>query len=126
MLSVYAGTVWENLTAREELHRDLLPPAVHPWANYLNAPNRPFILAMIGLLSLLVLRRFRPAAILGLIYLYYASMIGFTKWQGSRLFYPGLAAEAILIAAFLCLSAKKIAGFLKNRTRRANRSGVSI
>ncbi|MBI5267108.1 MAG: YfhO family protein [candidate division Zixibacteria bacterium] len=118
MFSVYQDVVWENLTAREELHRDILAPAVLPWANYLNSPNRPFILAMIGLLALVVLRRFRPAAIFGLIYLYYTSMIGFTKWQGSRLFYPGLVAEAVLAAVAIVVAVRALVGLAKTVEQR--------
>lgn len=118
MFSVYTKVVWENLKAREELHLGILPPHVHPWANYLNTANRPFIFAVFGFLALLVLRRFRPAAILGLIYLYYASMIGFTKWQGSRLFYPGLAAEAVLGAVALVFGVRAIASLVRSADRR--------
>jgi hypothetical protein len=123
MLSVYSGVVWENLTAKDELNRDILPLTARSWADYLdpphrpNAPNRPFVFAMIGLIGLLALRRFRPAAIFGLIYLYFASMIGFTKWQGSRLFHPGLVAEAVLGAVALVFIFRGIVELLKAADR---------
>ncbi len=55
-------------------------------------------LSLVGLAALLWKRRFAGAVILGMLFLYFAAIIGFTKWQGSRLFYPALIPGAILCA----------------------------
>jgi hypothetical protein len=103
----YFALAWTNLNEISHFHRVSLPkfnPITIPWErkiksnkwNYLN-----FYLSMMGLALLLLSRRWRAFGILALIYFYYASMIGFTRWQGSRLFFPGQVAWAILIAVAL-------------------------
>lgn len=107
MLKTYLGLVWINLNEINHFHRILLPkynPNTVPWGHKIrdkgwNKIN--FYLSMAGLLILLAARRFRAFIILGAVYFYYASMIGFTQWQGSRLFFPGQIAWAILIAVVL-------------------------
>ena len=48
---------------------------------------------------------FRVAVIIGGLYAYYAVMIGFFRWQGSRYFFPGQIAWSILIAIVLVFAA---------------------
>jgi len=104
MLKTYLRLVWINLNEINHFHRALLPnynPKTIPWGheikqkgwNYVN-----FYLSMAGLLLLLVTRRFRTFVVLGLVYFYYAAMIAFSHWQGSRMFFPGQIAWAVLIA----------------------------
>jgi hypothetical protein len=68
-----------------------------------------FWLSMAGFAVLLLMRRWRAFVYLGTLYLYFTLMIGFTRWQGSRLFYPGQIAWAIVIG-WLIVSVVAIAG----------------
>lgn len=107
MLVTYFGLVWENLNRVGNYHRYLIPKynlTTVGWEwkirnsgwNYMN-----FCVSMLGLLILLLTRQYRAFFVLGLVYFYYAAMIGFTQWQSSRLFFPGQIAWAILIAVVL-------------------------
>jgi hypothetical protein len=111
MVRVYAHQTWENLTERDYLHLDLLPKLSQATLARIGIFNRghAFVwLSLAGLAALIWKRRFTPALILGLLFLYYASMIGFTKWQGSRLFYPGLIPGAVLCAMALVTVTRSI------------------
>ena len=103
----YLMLTWENVNEINYLHRHLLPKYKRwmigaeyvikdHWLNYLN-----FVLSVIGLGILLWQRRFRIAVVLGSVYFYYVAMVGFTRWQGSRLFFPAQIAFAVLIAVTL-------------------------
>ena len=106
-VKTYLLLTWENVNEINYLHRHLLPKYKR-WMiraeyvikdyrlNYLN-----FVLSMIGLGILLWQRRFKIAVVLGSVYFYYVAMVGFTRWQGSRLFLPAQIAWAVLIAVTL-------------------------
>jgi 4-amino-4-deoxy-L-arabinose transferase-like glycosyltransferase len=100
----YRMLVWDNLNRISYLHRQLLPAAnevtiplemklMESPIHYLN-----FALSMIGFILLLYTRKFRVAGVLATIFLYYAAMLGFYRWQYSRHFFPGQIACAVLIA----------------------------
>ncbi len=103
----YVLLVWENLTEISYLHRVLIPdlyyilvPLEHKIIdNGLNLIC--FFLSLIGFVILIIRHRYRIAVILGTVYVYYASMIGFFRWQGSRYFFPGQIAWDILVAVSL-------------------------
>jgi 4-amino-4-deoxy-L-arabinose transferase-like glycosyltransferase len=107
MMKAYLSLIWENLNDIDYIHRALLPEfkaATIGWEYkikglYLNYAS--FVLSMIGLLILLVTRRYKAFVVLGSVYVYYALMIGFGRWQGSRLFLPGQVAWTILIGVVL-------------------------
>lgn len=111
-LKVYLSLIWENLNATNQLYGAQLPitgpraQAVIGWWEKIHYLN--FWLSMAGLMLMLGQRHWRPLIFLGLTYGYFAAMIGFTRWQGSRLFYPGQIAWSIIIA-FLIVT---IAGWL--------------
>ncbi|MEW5995389.1 MAG: glycosyltransferase family 39 protein, partial [Candidatus Zixiibacteriota bacterium] len=107
MVSTYLSVAWRNVTDINYLHRVNLPDfnsTLIPWEhrvkqwglNYLN-----FIVSMIGLVILGVRRNWRACLVLGVIFFYYAAMVGASQWQGSRLFFPGQIAAAILIAVVI-------------------------
>ncbi len=104
MVRTYLSLDWENLNEISYLHRTLVPKydnttiPMEIWImghglNYVN-----FILSMLGLIILFATRRARIAIILGIIYFYYASLLGAYRWQYSRHFLPGQIAWSILIA----------------------------
>jgi 4-amino-4-deoxy-L-arabinose transferase-like glycosyltransferase len=65
-----------------------------------------FILSIAGIILFLIRRHWRALLLLGSIYLYFIIMIGFTQWQGSRLFYPGQIAGLIIIAHLMVWAAQ--------------------
>lgn len=125
----YLSLVWANLNQISLYHRLLVPefngvtiPLEHLLErfrlNYLC-----FVASILGTVILVWKRQYRAAAVLGIIYLYYVSSIGFFRWQGSRYFFPGQTAWAVLVAVVLV--------FLGNAARRglrqlAVRLGLSV
>lgn len=107
VLSAYLSLCWENVNEINHFNRALLPewkPKVIPWEqyqvdHYLNYIG--FIVSMIGLCVLAIRRKFRAVLLLGLTLFYFAAMIGFTRWQGSRLFFPAQIATTSLASVFL-------------------------
>ncbi len=110
----YLSVMWENLNEICLLHRQLVPEydAVtilleeYIRGHYLNYAN--FILSMTGLTLLLWRRRWWVAVVLGGIYVYYAALGGFFRWQYTRHFMPGQIAWAILIAIVLVTIARLV------------------
>jgi len=107
VLSAYWTLTWENLNEICSFHRILIPEysgTMIRWEhkikdndiNYLN-----FYISMLGILILIFTRRYFSALVLGSLYFYYVFLIGFTRWQGSRLFFPGQIAWSILIAVVI-------------------------
>jgi len=106
MISQYFTLIWRNLNATSFYHKLLFSDFVFPAKinsgikrldlNYLN-----FWLSITGIILLFVKKKYGAAFLLGGVYLYYALMIGFTRWQGSRLFFPGQIAWSILISIVL-------------------------
>jgi 4-amino-4-deoxy-L-arabinose transferase-like glycosyltransferase len=104
MLKTFLTIAWENLNAFSFYHRVLLPD-YKAWAipleykiENMGLNHISFYLSMLGLAILIITRQYRGAIILASVYFYYAGMIGFYRWQGSRLFFPGQIADLILIS----------------------------
>ena len=103
VLGAYFSLTWENLMAVNTLNRILFPELKAEMIKFEYfwrkepVKHSCFILSMIGLITLLCKRKYKIALILGIVYFYCASTIGFTRWQGSRLFFPGQIAWSILI-----------------------------
>jgi hypothetical protein len=103
-LRAYGRMVWENLTATNQLFRAQLPKykwTIAGWLDWYENRHLNQIVVWMSLAGagiLLWQRRWRAVLILTLIFAYCAATIGVTQWQGSRLFYPGQIAWAILIA----------------------------
>lgn len=107
VLCAYFSLAWENINATNRLNRALFPVSkldiilfeefqLEHYLNYLG-----FILSITGLCVLAVRRQFRAALLLGLTFFYFAAMVGFTRWQGSRLFFPAQIATTSLAAVCL-------------------------
>jgi len=103
----YLIVMWDNLNAINVLHRYLIPEynnvtipleeaIMNSWIKYIYLAA-----SMLGFTALLCQRQFFAAVVLGNIFLYYALMLGFYRWQYSRHFLPGQIAGSILIAFFL-------------------------
>jgi len=56
----------------------------------------PLILSLIGLTILIFRHQYYAAFVLGLTFFYYVVLVGFGRWQGSRLFYPAQISWAVL------------------------------
>ncbi len=113
MASAYLRTVWENLTQRDYLHEDLLsksPPSTLLVVRLVNWGQAWIWLSLAGIFALLLSRHFGPAILLGSGFLYYATMIGFTRFQGSRLFHPGFIFGALLSATALVVTLRLARG----------------
>jgi hypothetical protein len=67
-----------------------------------------FILSISGFAVIAAFRRWQLFMPLGFLYAYSALMLGFTRWQGSRLFHPGKIAESIVIAFIIITILKGI------------------
>lgn len=104
MMITYFNLVWENMNSFNELYRVQMPKYIiflmdsFYWLRDRGYYYLGFALSMIGFTLILALRRWPMLIFLGLVYSYSAMMIGFTRWQGSRLFHPGQIAQSILIA----------------------------
>jgi len=101
VIAAYWSLVWENVCDKDYLSVDLMPHTSSLSRTLLDWCNRgrSFIwLALTGLFLLLITRRVKPALILTIGMLYFAVMTGSFKWQGSRIFHPGLIPGAILCA----------------------------
>ena len=107
MAITYLDFTWKNVNEINQFHRHLIPQ----FNNKLVPMERRirdsglnklcFVLSVVGLGLLLFKGQYWCALVLGSVYFYYASLIGFTRWQGSRLFLPGQIAWAILVAVVL-------------------------
>jgi hypothetical protein len=106
---VYRGLVWENLTIPNELFVAQLPQyrwpvrASEKWYIDHHLNTLAVWLTLAGLAALLICRKWQAFIFLGLTYAYFAAMIGFTRWQGSRLFYPGQIAWSVIIAFLIVM-----------------------
>jgi len=120
VLSTYVDLLWQNINEISYLHRLVIPelnattiPIEYwykdRWLNYLS-----FTLTMIGLVILICTARYRPAIILGLVYVYFIPLSGFAAHQGSRIFLPAQTASAILIAVVLVTPIKGITRLMKS------------
>ena len=118
-IKAYVKLVGENLFAICDYHRLLLTESKGKMVRYeylfrkykLNFLN--FFLSISGLIILFGTRRLYPAIVLGSVYFYYILLIGFTRWQGSRLFFPGQIAAVILIAVTLIFITRQIIKILR-------------
>ncbi|SYZ72622.1 membrane hypothetical protein [Candidatus Zixiibacteriota bacterium] len=103
----YAKLIWQNINEPNYLQRAQLPnygQRAIAWGPIFGKEVARYFDVSVSILGLLILagyRLLRPFLILGTTYFYYAAMIGFTQFQGSRLFFPSLAASAIIIAIVL-------------------------
>ncbi|MCP4569506.1 MAG: phospholipid carrier-dependent glycosyltransferase [FCB group bacterium] len=110
MIDVYRALIWENLNTSNELYRSQLPAYKWPIVAKMNwLRERSFFylcfwLCMGGFFLMVLLRKWRLLMVTGIIYIYFAMMIGFTQWQGSRLFYPGQIAWTIVISFFIIMT----------------------
>jgi hypothetical protein len=110
MWRVYRNLVWENMTIPNELFVAQLPQyrwpvrASEKWYIDHHLNTLAVWLTLAGMAALLIFRQWQAVIFLGLTYVYFASMIGFAHWQGSRLFYPGQIAWSVIIA-FLVVKA---------------------
>ena len=106
----YLGLVWENVNSINEIYRLQLPQQsfyildrmywlLNHKLNFLN-----FWLSMVGFMFMLVRRRWRAFLFLGMLYLYFVLMVGFTQWQGSRLFFPAQISWSVAVAVSLVVA----------------------
>ncbi|MCK5126905.1 MAG: glycosyltransferase family 39 protein [candidate division Zixibacteria bacterium] len=104
MLKTYWNLVWDNVTAVNELYRAQLPLYKFSimntmyWYRGESYNLAHIVFSIIGMIILVLTQRWRVLVFLGVIFFYFAVLIGFTQWQGSRLFYPALLAEVVLFA----------------------------
>lgn len=109
MLKTYRHLVWQNMNESNELVRVQMPNYQWRFLNkmyWLRSHSLhllPFWITIAGFLLMLVTGRWRATVFLGLYYVYIASMMGFTEWQGSRLFFPAQGASLIASAYTLVM-----------------------
>ncbi len=127
MIDTHLDLVWENLNSVNEFYRIQLPKYEYQilgkmnWLRDRSLYYLGFLVSMAGFLILLLCRKWRAFIMLGLIYLYFALMIGCTRWQGSRLFYPGQIAWAIVIAFLMVMLVKWVMAAVKYTVERIRR-----
>ncbi|MEZ5360055.1 MAG: glycosyltransferase family 39 protein [Candidatus Zixiibacteriota bacterium] len=103
MMSVYFGLTWENLTATNELYFTQCPTYKYDidsgvlWYKAHSLNFLSFWLSICGLALMILLRRWRLFFFTAGLFVYFAGLIGFTQFQGSRLFFPGQVACFISI-----------------------------
>ncbi|UCD18250.1 MAG: glycosyltransferase family 39 protein [Candidatus Zixiibacteriota bacterium] len=106
-VGTYLTIIGANILAYEDNYHFRLPdfrPRLNQYTKlcrrlYVNEIY--FILTLFGFISLVHRREVFAAVLLGLIYLYFAALSGFTYWQGSRIFYPAQLSWAFAIAVVL-------------------------
>lgn len=114
MLRTYVRLVWQNMNESNELVRVQLPEYKWQilekmyWLRDQKLHLLPFWLTIAGFLLMLVVGKWRAFVFLGLYYAYFVSMMGFTQWQGSRLFYPSQAASLVSIGFLIAVLFIKI------------------
>lgn len=102
-LQAYFATVYENMTVYNHLPR-LQIPALRPVFDWIGHHQEQWlnallqVLALLGVVLLATSKRRLAAAALGVTYVYFSLIIGFSFWQGSRLHYPAEMASSILLA----------------------------
>lgn len=132
LLRVYVKLLWENLNDINYLHRILFPrnktrligyeyDYKRHYLNYLN-----FALSVTGVLILLVRRNYYSLTVLVSIYLYFMLMLGFGRWQGSRLFFPGQIAATILMSVSIVVLLGFICNLIKKSIRRSGKIDSSM
>lgn len=110
MIAQYIRLVGENVNQINELYRVQLPSqapgilAVMNWVKARSLNFLPFWVSLGGFLTMILYHRWRAFGFLSFTYLYFAAMVGFSQWQGSRLFFPGQIASSMAIA-FLIVTA---------------------
>lgn len=121
-LETYGGLVWENLHAVNELYRAQLPqysPKIIQCMSMYQKQSLNYLwfwLSVAGFAVLLLFRQWAGAVFAGTAYLYFSLMIGFTQWQGSRLFYPAEIAWPVLIS-FLVVAIVRSIGWAVRKVR---------
>lgn len=132
LLRAYLKLLWENLNDINYLHRLLFPrnktrligyeyDYKRLYLNYLN-----FVLSVTGVLILLVRRNYYSLIVLVSVYLYFMLMLGFGRWQGSRLFFPGQIAASILMSVPIVTLSGFIWSLIKKTIRRFARISMSL
>jgi 4-amino-4-deoxy-L-arabinose transferase-like glycosyltransferase len=122
MINTYFHLIWDNLNAVNEFHYVQLPEYKDGVSRLIDRYRRisanylAFVLTLAGFILMVVKRDWRPLAFLGLFYVYMLIMIGFGQWQGSRLFFPGQMAWAI-VTAYLIVSLTRMVRDNKFRQR---------
>lgn len=107
VISTYLRMNWINVNEISRLHRLVLPdfnPTLIGWEHFTvrNQLNYlPFWITIAGLIVLAVRKEWWAFAFLCCAFFYFAFIVGFVRYQGSRVFFPGLLASAILSAVFL-------------------------
>ncbi|HWR83291.1 MAG TPA: phospholipid carrier-dependent glycosyltransferase [Candidatus Deferrimicrobium sp.] len=118
---IYAGNVLSELNDEWGLQHVSLPRwseqlrALISWIHKKGLNYRVSLLAVIGTIILVRKRKYQLLLILSLIYLYFALIAGFSHWQGSRIFYHGQIAWAILIAYPLIWLYRQIGSKIRTR-----------
>lgn len=131
MLDEYRKLIWENVGAMNELYYHQIPmhkydiAAVMGWFRGLGFDYASFWLSLASFLALLYRRRWRPLSYLGAVFVYFTLMVGFTHWQGSRLFYPAEMAWTVLVG-ILVVEFRGMGAALLRRLRETGRPRVSI
>ena len=121
MIKTYMSLIWQNMNEENELHRAQTPRLSDfflrqiDWLHKHSLGYRSFWLTMAAFALMLFLRRWRLLIFLGSVYVYYAFLIGVTRWQGSRLFYPGQIAWSIAIAFLVITIGNLVMGLLRRR-----------
>jgi len=104
LLRSCASLTKENIFVDNELYYAQLPGLSDKVTSLLGdarsygIPIIWFWLTMAGFVAMVVLRAWRALLALGAIYAYFAAIVGFGCWQGSRLFFPAQIAWTIAIA----------------------------
>ena len=120
-MRTYFSIIWENMNAVNELYRVQLPEYCWQIVGFMYRMRDNYYyyhwVTFFSLLSFVILlwrRNWRVFLTLVIFYGYFVAMMGFTRWQGSRLFYPAEITKTILIA-LLIIEIIRLIGKLFNR-----------
>jgi hypothetical protein len=118
----YLDNVKNNITCESEMQYAQLPqwrPGFETVTRVIYKKGlqyRAIVLALAGVVILLYRRQYRLVAMAGVIGVCFAASAGFSLWQGSRIFYPGQIAWAVLGGYALVAGWTSIRIFIRGKT----------
>lgn len=102
-IEAFFANVKDNMISGNYIARDQVPVLYPMWVALISADQTwlSYLIVTISLLGIVILlteKRYYSAFLLGMTLLYFTLVIGFSRWQGSRLHYPAEIAWSILVS----------------------------
>ena len=125
VFKAYLRLSWTNINDITYVHRSIVPrfnPKTIPVEYFIKnheLNHIPLVMSMLGLICLALRRRWYVLAVLGVVYAYYACLVGAFPWQGSRFFMPAQIAWTILTPVAIAESIRWLMSVFRYRKQAA-------